>query len=79
MNEAKKSEGKYALCLHISRFFFDLFHRANARDRDEAERSRGALRGQAEFTNYKILKGRQLSHWRLPSCDEGDKLIWVYI
>ncbi|EFC99150.1 hypothetical protein CLOSTHATH_02639 [Hungatella hathewayi DSM 13479] len=26
----------------------------------------------AEFTNYKILKGRQLSHWRLPSCDEGE-------
>ncbi len=37
-------------CSHVSSYFFDGFHRANARERDEAKRNRAALRSGEDFT-----------------------------
>ena len=44
MSSAKKGENKFALCLHISKFDFDLFHRAKPVTEMERQRNRGALR-----------------------------------
>ena len=44
MSSAKNGKSKFALCLHISKFGFDVFDRANARERDEAKRNRAAQR-----------------------------------
>lgn len=52
MSSAKKNRKEAASCSHVSRIFPVLFHRAHARERDEAQRNRAALRTESVYIYF---------------------------